>query len=631
MLSPNAKINYRYRCKINEIQYDIQLFNINQEKIKIMINTKSPYSDDFTEYSNEYSLIQFQEITKYYNMFETIEEIFDDLSRTIQDKNFAISRNGNTLKFIIKININKDIKETEFILDKIKTIDLYSQKDNQYYCNTFASSKNSEMTKARTNYLEKSKRNIDISSIGELNNLLSDLKDRITVLENSQNKLMIEKNEELEKPKLYDNNYNVLNSETISAGLENILIRLNKLEKENNFKDKTIEQLENKLKYYESMDNMNNNYRLNTVPTFSSNLAGTHMSLNPFQNNFLIRPQLEQSFTIPKRLNQSAFVNRMTYYDDNKKKNRKNNKVKLSKSQIFSNNYNNNTDENNDYNNDDQKKNYYRSNSYYDKRISFKDNNSCNNNDNNYNNKQYNEKDTEQNNSIGIKSNSSISNHSNYREKLGIPTVPREDLKKYVNSRIIFTKKELRLLKNKFNQGNKKIHVFFDLLYRASTDGDYEEIIRDSIYDADQTLTLFYTYEGSRFGVYLQLKKTSSFLKKETLKEVPGTSFIVSLNNLRFFDIRPTKTSKTEYKDYLCFGRTFYLNKNGSNWLINTPKSNFLKKRCIIGDQKTEYINFDPEVIIGNKNDYHIKDVEIFHVVFEKDEDEKENEKYKKK
>ena len=48
----NKKINFRYRCKINEVNYDIQLFNLEQVKIKIMINTKNSYSDEYVEYSN---------------------------------------------------------------------------------------------------------------------------------------------------------------------------------------------------------------------------------------------------------------------------------------------------------------------------------------------------------------------------------------------------------------------------------------------------------------------------------------------------------------------------------------------------------------------------------------------------
>ena len=94
------------------------------------------------------------------------------------------------------------------------------------------------------------------------------------------------------------------------------------------------------------------------------------------------------------------------------------------------------------------------------------------------------------------------------------------------------------LLKTKLSKGDKKLHVFFDLLYRASMDGDIEEIIKENVLNKEKTLTLFYTYEGSRFGVYIHKTLSTSFLKGKIYKEVPGTSFIISLNNLRFFVFR---------------------------------------------------------------------------------------------
>ena len=222
MNDQSQKINYRYRCKINDVNYNIQLFNIQQEKIKIMIDTKNPYSDDYVEYSNIYSLVQFQEITRYYILFENIEEIFDDLSRTIQQKNFSISHNGNTMTLNIKVIINQKEKDVNFILDKTKIIDLSSQRDNPYF-NTM-SSKKSDKYRQKYN-LEKSKRNIDISSINELNTLLSDFKDRITVLEASQNNQMYINNNQ---DKIYnDNNINIIGpNDNLNQGLENILLRI---------------------------------------------------------------------------------------------------------------------------------------------------------------------------------------------------------------------------------------------------------------------------------------------------------------------------------------------------------------------------------------------------------------------
>ena len=260
--------------------------------------------------------------------------------------------------------------------------------------------------------------------------------------------------------------------------------------------------------------------------------------------------------------------------------------------------------------------------------------------DNQTNSYAYNNNDLKTNSSMA--SNFSNVNDKNfqkylrYKEKLQIPIVQREDIKKFVNSRIIFTKNELRLLKTKFTQGDRNLHAFFDLLYRASKDGDYEDIVKSMVKKKEKTLTLFYTYEGARFGVYMHGKPSTSFIKGKILKEIPGTSFIVSLNNLKFFDILPNKTCKEGEESYLCFGRTFYLNSNGSNWIINTPRNAFLKKKCIIGNRGSDYINLDTELLVGVREEYHLKDVEIFEVCLERDDvneekESKKNEKKKKK
>ena len=179
------KMNFRYKCKIKDIIYNIQLFNIQKEKIKMMIDTKNLYSDDYIEYSNIYSLIQFQEISRYYVLFESIDEVFSDLSQIIQEKKFSISHNGNTMTLTLIIMINKKEEYANFILDKNKVIDLSSRNEASYFKDT--SFNDLEINKKNPFSIEKSKRNVEISNINELNNLLSDFKDRITILEASQN------------------------------------------------------------------------------------------------------------------------------------------------------------------------------------------------------------------------------------------------------------------------------------------------------------------------------------------------------------------------------------------------------------------------------------------------------------
>lgn len=615
------KMNFRYKCKIKDIIYNIQLFNIQKEKIKMMIDTKNLYSDDYIEYSNIYSLIQFQEISRYYVLFENIDEVFSDLSQIIQEKKFSITHNGNTITFTLIIMINKKEEYVNFILDKNKVIDLSSRNETPYFKDT--SFNDLEINQKNPFSIEKSKRNVEISNINELNNLLSDFKDRITILEASQN------NNDLQNNIINNNIMNsIASNENINAGLENILIRLNKLESDNSNKDKIIEQLEKKLQYYESNDkiqnnNIKDNNYYNRIQTYPNTFSKNQLSVGSFYNNYQLQEQRQSALTFNKNENYNKYNNHNKY------------RLKQSKSEIFSNyNKENMSLQSKEINNN----NYVRKNSYNEKKISYRDNKSYGEKDTFRSNKFNNFSYTNDINSSYLKTNNSnlnstMSNYSNtkdktfqkylfYKEKLGIPMVPRENLKKYVNSRIIFTKNELRSLKAKLSNGNKKLHIFFDLLYRASVDGDFEEIIKNNTEDKEKTLTLFYTYEGARFGVYINTKKTTSIFKGKVYKEIPGTSFIVSLNNLRFFDIEENKTSKQDIPDYLSFGRTFYLNKNGSNWLIYTPRSNFLKKKCSIGNQKSYYKFFDAEVLVGNRNNYHIKDVEIFHVVFEKDRED---------
>ena len=69
------------------------------------------------------------------------------------------------------------------------------------------------------------------------------------------------------------------------------------------------------------------------------------------------------------------------------------------------------------------------------------------------------------------------------------------------------------------------------LLYRATRDGDYEDAIKLRCDKKLKTLTLFYTIEGARFGIYIEKKIKSTIKSGKKIVEVPGTSFIISLNN----------------------------------------------------------------------------------------------------
>jgi hypothetical protein len=65
-------------------------------------------------------------------------------------------------------------------------------------------------------------------------------------------------------------------------------------------------------------------------------------------------------------------------------------------------------------------------------------------------------------------------------------------------------------------------------------------------------------------------------------------------------------------------------------------KKCIFEKKCIIGNRGSDYINLDTELLVGVREEYHLKDVEIFEVCLERDDvneekESKKNEKKKKK
>ena len=230
-----------------------------------------------------------------------------------------------------------------------------------------------------------------------------------------------------------------------------------------------------------------------------------------------------------------------------------------------------------------------------------------------------------------------IDNSMNQKEEIqkkmaltGLNMVEREDLKNYVNSRIFYTKKELQLVKNKIVKNKKHLHAYFEILYRASIDGDFEDTINSLCEGIYPQLILFYTDDGARFGIYIEKEKHTSFFGNVSYREVPGTSFLISLNSLKTYNILEGKKASDDREEKLCFGRSFYYNDNGSNWLINTPKNDFLKIKCIIGDKESSFGNINTNEIVGINKEYFLQDVEIFKVIIypEGDDDEDENNKY---
>lgn len=76
-------------------------------------------------------------------------------------------------------------------------------------------------------------------------------------------------------------------------------------------------------------------------------------------------------------------------------------------------------------------------------------------------------------------------------------------------------------------------------------------------------------------GCISKKKKSISFFGNISYKEIPGTSFLISLNSLKIYEIQKGKKAIDDIPEKLCFGRSFYFNNNESNWFIYTPRNNF--------------------------------------------------------
>ena len=199
---------------------------------------------------------------------------------------------------------------------------------------------------------------------------------------------------------------------------------------------------------------------------------------------------------------------------------------------------------------------------------------------------------------------------------------PKEDIRIYCKSHIIFTKDELRLLKKKLNVDKKRYSVFFDVLYRASEDGDNIVIPKKIMEKEKRTLTLFQTEKGARFGIFVEKKLDTSILMNQYLAERPGTSFLVSLNNLEIYDIYKHYVSS---ESKLCFIKNKKKNRNGSSFAIYTPPENFLGKTCYMGDISTFFNIENNQDILGEFEEYKLKEVEICKVSIENKESQPEN------
>ena len=555
----NGKEQY-FKCKIGYYFYFIKILLI-QRKINIEITSTSGLNKENERYINNYSLSHFQEIDPYFKIFDSIKEIYKNIINLINKKKFFINQNEDeTLTFILKIKVHDKLQKIHLILTK-------------YYNNGKYNPKKS----INENYMD------------NVSNEIIHLRNKLNNLE--QNKYLFS----------YSNNYMPTKYSDITNNeypqLQTIISKLNQLENENNSKNKKIKMLENQIKIYQNKNNYNNNKTKEDIEEEDENEEEEkEEESNEQYNDFNDINNNKKKFFMSKNLTLSF--------------NNKKNKI----------NRNNSFDKVNTFNTKLKPKNTYQiknNNNYFPRDNSV---------DDRFNKvKTYMNRHNERN---ILSPNLSMEQVPNDLEKVqtfmpnskaykylnSIPPTKRENIPN-LNSKIIFTKKELKLILERIREGEEEIKVSLKLLYRASSDGDFETALKFKCENKLRTLTLFYTVEGARFGFYIEKRIKTTLKSGSKIIEVPGTSFIIGLNNLVYYNVGLKKNSLFEKSDnLLCFGYCSTINNNKTKWLVYTQRNNFINKKFLFGDKNDIYMNLKPSEIIGNNLSYHIKDVEVFEV-----------------
>ena len=608
-------VKYRINLQKNKINYSIILY-VFYEKLNIIIKYSNSNSDEIYEFANLYSFKQLQIINNYFKKFINLEQICRELDKLLKQNQSKIEEKNGKLILTIIVLINNETNSLSFNLLQSNANDFLSYKNNQYKNN-------------QTEH-KKGKKNISLSVAKNPKEKKyynsPDYKEKMSAIEEmSQNNI---------SRRATDDNINAYDK--LSININRLMERISKLEHMSDDDDEKIMTIEDQLSKYEKShleddhkyeiqsNKSSDNEEKNKIKVPSVNIKCMNMNDSP--NQSFKRKSNDYNDNINfKQTNSIKNSSRKTYSKASSVEMNKAQYKRKRKYIYFFKEIENYDQEEKIYllqlkNSKLKEKTKTRS-----KKKEPKENIEKKPED-----KEENENKDKDETRISDEIEFSVQSVASKNSKTGLPMVKRENLKPYINSRIFFTKKELKMVKKRIVKGNKNLQLYLDLLYRASMDGDFEDSIISFSEGVYPQLVLFYTEDGARFGAYVEKEKTVSMFGRVSYKEVPGTSFLLSLNSLKIYDINKGEIATDNREERLCFGRSFLFNENGSNWLLYHPRNQFLDIKCMIGDKKSNFGEIDTDEIVGTKKDYYLKDVEIFKVTVEREEhDDKKEVKMK--
>lgn len=178
-----------------------------------------------------------------------------------------------------------------------------------------------------------------------------------------------------------------------------------------------------------------------------------------------------------------------------------------------------------------------------------------------------------------------------------------------IDTKIITKKSEITIIKKEFEEKYKKSDIKFNLLYRASRDGNQYNNMNSRIRYNNNIIMLFHTIKGIKFGVFLYEGLNNNYRNNNGNNySINPKSFIFSLERKKIFYI------ENENK-IICFSNKCPTDKQEKDYLINIYSSNILAE-----DKRMNFINnisnlSGNEINAGDKY-FNLQEFEIFQVSY---------------
>ncbi len=601
-------VKYRINLKKNQTNYSIILY-VFYEKLNIIIKFSNSNSDEIYEFSNLYSFRQLQIIHNYFKNFVNLDQICQELDKLLKQNQLTIEEKNGKLILTIIVLINNETNSLSFNLLQNNSNDFLSYKNSQY--------------KNNPTELKKGKKNLSFSVVKNPKEKKyynsPDFKEKGSAVEEmSQNNI---------SRRATDDNFNAYDK--ISININRLMERISKLEHMSDDDDENILTIEDQLSKYEKthiedgnkyeIQNSKNsdNEEKNKIKVPSVNIKCMSTNKNDSPNQSFKRKSNDNN----NNINFDSINKENSVKNSSRKTLSKASSVEMYKAQYKrKRKYIYFFKEIENYEEEEKIFLLQLKNNKLKEKTRTRIKKPKESIEKKPEDKEEDENKDKDETKISDEIEFSIQSVASKNSKTGLPMVKRENLKQYINSRIFFTKKELKMVKKRIVKGDKNLQLYLDLLYRASMDGDFEDSIISFSEGVYPQLVLFYTEDGARFGAYVEKEKHTSMFGRVSYKEVPGTSFLLSLNSLKIYDINKGELATDNREEKLCFGRSFLFNENGSNWFLYHPRNQFLDIKCMIGDKKSNFGEIDTDEIVGTKKDYYLKDVEIFKVTVEREE-----------